>query len=54
MKENANAGSRYTVERENLGIEEEMTATSTSLETGTQISAISERTTSLKRTQGTT
>jgi hypothetical protein len=54
MKENANAGSRYTVVRENLGIEAEMTATSMSLETGTQTSVVSERTTSLKRTQGTT
>ncbi len=30
MKENANAGSRYTVIRENLGIEEGTTATSMS------------------------
>jgi hypothetical protein len=54
MKENANTGSRYTVVRENLGIEEGTTATSMNLETGTQNSAVSVRTTSLKRTQGTT
>jgi 16S rRNA C1402 N4-methylase RsmH len=54
MKEYAHTGLRITVNRENLGVEKGMTATSTSLETGTQISAISERTTSLKRTQGTT
>ena len=33
MKENAKTGSRYTVVRENLGVEEGTTATSTSLET---------------------
>ncbi len=54
MKENAKTGLRYTVERENLGVEAGTTTTSTSLETGTQISAVSGRTTSLKRTQGTT
>jgi hypothetical protein len=54
MKENAKTGWRYTIGRENLGIEEGTTATSMSLETGTQISAVSDRTTSLKRTQGTT
>ena len=33
MKEDANTGSRYTVVRENLGVEEETTMISTSLET---------------------
>jgi len=54
MKEKAKTGWRYTIVRENLGIEEGTTATSMSLETGIQISAVSDRTTSLKRTQGTT
>ena len=54
MKEKAKVGLRSDRQLENLGVEEGMTAISTSLETGTQISAVSERTTSLKRTQGTT
>jgi len=62
MKEIAKPVREVTVNRENLGVEEGMTATSMSLEpwenktpweTGTQITVISDRTTSLKRTQGT-